>query len=457
MTVIERLNAKKIELEERLAGQNQQWGSQRKETLQHKLKKIEELITAYQSTSSPINLSETEEVLNQQVGFAEEKEKILNSLKIKDYCEQKNVKRGPLILCLLGPPGVGKTTFSQLLAQALKKEFFMVALGGMSDSSLLLGVSESSSGTEVGQLTKALTETKTHDPLILLDEIDKVSSYKGNSAIHSCLNAVLDPVQNKEIPDYYLDVKLDFSRDADDCQITRLNQNNFEITSEALETLINKTKEKGVRQLEKALDNIFDYCLLQWAQEASEGEPESKIVIGSDLIHKIIPHDFYNVDLVDDQEKASKNKDEKRELENLRRELATLRGEKNNQTELKAIRFNSLLVLRQVRGQFTEKEYQDYEGRINAAASREEVEVVVKEFLLKTKQKNASSKPTKENWDKEIHDELTRNKDLIKILEGKFKLFDDEIKKLKGEIQSSRERENKDKTLLVVVIIISTI
>jgi len=101
MTVIERLNAKKIELEERLAGQNQQWGSQRKETLQHKLKKIEELITAYQSTSSPTNLSETEEVLSQQVSFAEEKEKILNSLKIKDYCEQRSVKRGPLILFLL--------------------------------------------------------------------------------------------------------------------------------------------------------------------------------------------------------------------------------------------------------------------------------------------------------------------------------------------------------------------
>src|SRR6185312_15332851 len=72
--------------------------------------------------------------------------------------------------------------------------------------------SESSSETEVGQLTKALIETKTRDPLILLDEIDKVGSYKGNSVIHNCLNAVLDPAQNKEIYDYFLDLKLDFSR-----------------------------------------------------------------------------------------------------------------------------------------------------------------------------------------------------------------------------------------------------
>ena len=141
----------------------------------------------------------------------QQKKEILDSLKIGGYCERNNFQRDPLILFLVGPPGVGKTTFAKILARALKKEFFMVALGGMSDSSLLLGVSESSSGIEVGQLTKALTETKSHDPLILLDEIDKINSYKGNSAVHGCLNAVLDPVQNKEILDYYLDVKLDFS------------------------------------------------------------------------------------------------------------------------------------------------------------------------------------------------------------------------------------------------------
>ena len=211
MTVIERLNTKKAELEARL-NNLYHGGSNRRETLEYKIKKIEELIIAYQSTSSPTNLSEAEKIFSQQIGFEEQKEKVLNSLKIKDYCEEKNVKKDPLIFCLSGPPGVGKTTFAQLLAQVLKKEFFLVALGGTSDSSLLLGANESSSGTEVGQLTKALIETKTRDPLILLDEIDKVGSYKGNSAIHNCLNAVLDPTQNKEVLDYFLDTKLDFSQ-----------------------------------------------------------------------------------------------------------------------------------------------------------------------------------------------------------------------------------------------------
>ncbi|CAG8834542.1 7097_t:CDS:1, partial [Racocetra persica] len=185
---------------------------QRGEALKYKIKKIEELIDAYQSTPPPINFSEAEEILNQQVGFSELKEKILNSLKIRGYCEQRNIKKVPLILFLIGPSGAGKTTLAALLARVLKKEFFAVALGGATNSSLLLEANENSSGTEIGQLTKALVETKTHYPLILLDEIDKVNSYGGNSAIHNCLNAILDPEQNKEILDYYLDVKLDFSQ-----------------------------------------------------------------------------------------------------------------------------------------------------------------------------------------------------------------------------------------------------
>jgi len=75
----------------------------------------------------------------------------------------------------------------------------------------LLGASENSSGTEIGQLAKSLVETKKCNPLILLDEIDKTgSSFK--TAIHDCLVNILDSAQNHEILDYYLDVKLDFSR-----------------------------------------------------------------------------------------------------------------------------------------------------------------------------------------------------------------------------------------------------
>ncbi|CAG8554039.1 36071_t:CDS:2 [Racocetra persica] len=105
------------------------------------------------------------------------------------------------------------------------------------------------------------------------------------------------------------------------------------------------------------------------------------------MVHKIIPYDFFNIDLEDNQE------NDKKQLEILRRELEKFKEKKNNQVELKGIRLNSLLVLRQMRGQFTDQEYQEYEGKINVASSREEIEVIVKEFLLKIRQKASSPKP----------------------------------------------------------------
>ncbi|CAG8519820.1 10542_t:CDS:2 [Cetraspora pellucida] len=480
--VLDRLNAKKVELEARLSNLYH-GGSNRRETLEYKIKKINELITAYQSTSLPTNLTEAEQILDQQVGFEEQNEKILRILKIKGYCQQNNVQKTPLILCLFGPPGVGKTTYANLLAQALKKKFFRVALGGATDNELLLGASESSSGTEIGQLTEALTETKTHDPLILLDEIDKVNSYGGDSAIHNCLNAILDPEQNKEILDYYLDVKLDFSQVAfvvtanDPKKIPEhllsristivelpgydneqkkaiahhLNPDNLEITPEALETLINKTKEKGVRQLKSALDSIFDYCLLQWEQEVSQGKLESKVKIDPETVHKVVPQDFLNIDLEDNQKKISV--DEKKELESLRKELERLKGEKDNQSQLKTVRFNSLLALRQIRGQFTDREYQDYEGKINTASSREEIEVVMKEFLLKIKEKITSPRTNGENGDKKTKDKSTETARQNQILTEKIKSLSAEIEKLKREIQDLQKPERSTKIILVAIVL----
>jgi len=187
---------------------------------------------------------------------------------------------------------------------------------------------------------------------------------------------------------------------------------------------------------------------LQWAQESVRGEPESKIIVNSDLVHEIIPHDFSNIDSESSPEKDKEN------LESLRRELASLRGEKNNQAELKAIRFNSLLVLRQIRSQFSEKEYQNYEGKINTATSREEIEVLIKDFLLKTKQKNTPLKPIKErNRDKKIQDELSKIKNQNKNLEDKIKLFNDEIKKIKGD-KSLQGQRNQSEILLTMTVII---
>jgi ATP-dependent Lon protease len=108
---------------------------------------------------------------------------------------------------LVGPPGVGKTTFAKVMAQVLGKPFFILPLGGESDSSTLLGSKPESSRYKIGQISKFLIEGKKADPLILLDEIYKTSTTLHNNLIH-----LLDPEQNQTIHERCLETELDFSK-----------------------------------------------------------------------------------------------------------------------------------------------------------------------------------------------------------------------------------------------------
>ena len=360
MKVIEGLITKKEELEERLSNLWQGGGSQRRETLEYRIKKIDELISVYKTVpTSTFSLAEAEKILEQQVGFTEQKRKILEILETEEFRKLKNIQKSSSVLCFVGPTGTGKTTFSQILARVLKKKFFSISLGGLSNVSDLVGTSENSSGTEIGQLTKSLIESKTPNPVILLDEIDKTKPF-----IYNFLIKILDPEQNQAVLDHYLDVELDFSRvifviNANDqdkipvylrsrmtivelpeysseekkeiankiiqnffAQNSTLNSKNFEIAPETLEKLIAKTKEKGVRQLKQAFDNIFDYCVLQWAREVKKGESESKVIVDSGLVDQIIPHDFPNIDQAEDKNKPSVNWEDKlKELQQSIRKL----------------------------------------------------------------------------------------------------------------------------------------
>ncbi len=115
------------------------------------------------------------------------------------------------IILLVGPPGTGKTSVGKSIARALDREFFRFSVGGMSDVSEIKGHRRTYVGAMPGKLIQALKLVKTSNPVVLIDEIDKMGrGYQGDPA--SALLEVLDPAQNANFLDHYLDVAYDLSK-----------------------------------------------------------------------------------------------------------------------------------------------------------------------------------------------------------------------------------------------------
>ena len=240
------------------------------------------------------DLGQAERILDaDHYGLEKVKERIVEYLAV----QQRSKKlKGP-ILCLVGPPGVGKTSLGASVARATGREFIRISLGGVRDESEIRGHRRTYIGSMPGKIIQSLKKAKTTNPLILLDEIDKMGQdFRGDPA--SAMLEVLDPEQNSTFTDHYLEVEYDLSdvmflttantynmpdplRDRMEIiplagytedekrEIARqhlipkqvknhgLKKNEFELTADALSDIIRYyTREAGVRNLEREIAKI---------------------------------------------------------------------------------------------------------------------------------------------------------------------------------------------------------
>lgn len=282
------------------------------------------------------SIKEAEEILEKDhYGLTQVKERILEFLAVR--CLTK--KGESPILCLVGPPGTGKTSIARSVARALNKRYIRICLGGVRDEAEIRGHRKTYVGAMPGRIATGLRQAGVKNPLMLLDEIDKVSNdYKGDT--FSALLEVLDGEQNVRFRDHYVEIPLDLSEVLfiatanstqniprpllDRMELIEVNSytenEKFHIAKEhllhkqmerngitgrwlsvsdsALKTIISSyTREAGVRELERKIGDICRKAAKEILECREEGREETKVKVTASNIEKYLGKRKYTTDL----------------------------------------------------------------------------------------------------------------------------------------------------------------
>jgi ATP-dependent Lon protease len=223
------------------------------------------------------DLSQAEIILNQDhYGLDKVKDRIIEYLAV----QQRMQKNKSPILCLVGPPGVGKTSLGKSIARATGRKYVRMALGGIKDEAEIRGHRRTYIGALPGQIIQKLIKIKINNPLFLLDEIDKMSSdFRGDPS--SAMLEVLDPEQNNLFNDHYLDIDYDLSNIM---FVATANNLNF---SDALKDRMEIIYISGYTENEKA--NISKEYLLPKAIKEN-GINFAEIFVSNEVILEVIRH-----------------------------------------------------------------------------------------------------------------------------------------------------------------------